>query len=235
MDIVIYDRDQKHNKDLEDLCFRYAFRENIDCEIVVIEVPMEMINHLKETELSEVIMAGIRMADDQFRNLNRADRHYIVLMGETPMELMQAVSPSFRPSGLLIKPVDRDSLEQLLREFILAKKEEKETEASFVFQVHSQEYRISLNDIFYFESRNKKIYVRTRHQEFSFYDTLEQLAERLGENFVRVHKSFLVNLSKVTMIHFANRTVHFPDETFVPISRTYKSNLSRIWKERNQA
>lgn len=234
MDIVIYDRDQLHNDNLEDLCFRYAFRENVDCKILVFEIPRKMVDHLEKTDLSEVIMAGVQMADDQFRSLNKTDRHYIVLMGETPVELMQAVSPSFRPSGLLMKPVEKEALEQLLREFILTGKEEKEEDSSFLFQVHSQEYRISRRDILYFESRNKKIYVRTDHQEFSFYDTLDQLGERLGEDFMRVHKSFLVNLSRVSMIHFANRTIHFPDDTYVPLSRTYKAELSRIWKERNQ-
>ena len=56
-------------------------------------------------------------------------------MGETPVELMQAVSPSFRPSGLLMKPVEKEALEQLLREFILTGKEEKEEDSSFLFQL----------------------------------------------------------------------------------------------------
>ena len=76
--------------------------------------------------------------------------------------------------------------------------------------------------------------MRTKEQEIEFYDTLDRLTGELGGDYIRVHKSFIVNLNNVSMIHFANRTVHFTDGTFVPLSRTYKAALAEEWNRRKE-
>lgn len=56
----------------------------------------------------------------------------------------------------------------------------------------------------------------------------------LNKDFIRIHKSFLVNISLVTMVHFSNMMVHFNGGVFVPVSRTYKAVLSEKWKQRKE-
>ena len=104
----------------------------------------------------------------------------------------------------------------------------------FSLKIRSQEYVLPQSKILFFESRNKKIVLRTSTQEIEFYDTLEHLQSVLNKDFIRIHKSFLVNISLVTMVHFSNMMVHFNGGVFVPVSRTYIAVLSEKWKQRKE-
>ncbi len=44
-----------------------------------------------------------------------------------------------------------------------------------------------------------------------------------GDRFMRIHRSFIVNLSKVTLIE-RNRIV-FDGNTYIPVSKQYKAKL----------
>lgn len=88
---------------------------------------------------------------------------------------------------------------------------------------------------FYFlKAEIKKSFYELSTQEIEFYDTLEHLQSVLNKDFIRIHKSFLVNISLVTMVHFSNMMVHFNGGVFVPVSRTYKAVLSEKWKQRKE-
>ena len=122
--------------------------------------------------------------------------------------------------------------EKLKEQFVLVKAQTREN--MFSLKIRSQEYVLPQSKILFFESRNKKIVLRTSTQEIEFYDTLEHLQSVLNKDFIRIHKSFLVNISLVTMVHFSNMMVHFNGGVFVPVSRTYKAVLSEKWKQRKE-
>lgn len=71
----------------------------------------------------------------------------------------------------------------------------------------------------------KKVFVRTRQEEFGVGETMERLAEQLPENFVRCHRSFVVNEEHITQIRLSESLLYLGKELFVPISRTYKERF----------
>lgn len=233
MDIVIYDKDTENNRLVKDICFRYSFRENVEWEIHVFELEEEMAQYMEYSQLMKLIMTGVECMNQELE-WERWQDNYIVLMGDSPEELVQSVSPGFRPAGLLLKPVGQELLEQLLSEIQKECQVEKTKTDMFCFKIKGQEYLIAKEKILYFESRNRKIVLRTDMQEIEFYDTLDRLEQEFKESFVRVHKSFLVNFARISMIHFSYRTIHFEDGTFVPFSRTYKESLEKQWERRKK-
>ena len=232
MEIVIYDKDKNHNKTVKDVCFRFTFRERMEWELHVFELEKELRGYMEKNPLKKMILAGVETGKAEF--YQELSKHFLVLMGSSPEELLRLVRPGFRPSGLLLKPVEKKLLEQLLFELKKQCRIERKEEDMFFFRVKSQEYLVPKNKILFFESRSKKIVLRTDSQEMEFYDTLDRLQGELGRDFIRVHKSFLVNLSRVSMVHFAGKTVHFSDGTFVQVSRTHKGELEKEWKKRKE-
>lgn len=231
MEIVIFDRDKQNNHILKDICFHYVFRKNAEWEIHVFEMEKEMRAYMECSRFTKLIMAGVELL--QYKcDWEQWKENYIVLMGDSPEELMRCVSPGFRPSGLLLKPVGKDLVEQLLDEIEEAAQVDKEKTEMFSFKIKGQEYLVATDRILFFESRNKKIVLRTDRQEIEFYDTLDRLEKVFGDAFVRIHKSFLVNFSKISRIHFPYRTVHFEDGSFISFSRSYKNVLEKRWEER---
>jgi DNA-binding LytR/AlgR family response regulator len=78
-------------------------------------------------------------------------------------------------------------------------------------------------DIFFFEAQGRKIALRTRAQEITFYSNFEQLINQLPNAFIRCHRGFIVNTRKVRSASFADNTLTMKDGSAVPISRTYRA------------
>jgi two-component system LytT family response regulator len=56
---------------------------------------------------------------------------------------------------------------------------------------------IALNDILFVEKLDKKAFIHTNSTVLEINETLAELESNLGENYLRVHKSYIVNLNKV--------------------------------------
>ena len=99
-----------------------------------------------------------------------------------------------------------------------------------MFVVDNQEGRVLIeySAIYFFEARNKKIYLNTGAREYGFYSTIEQLQEELGEQFIRCHRGFLVNQKKIERVVFAKNLIVLTDGYEIPVSRTYKSILKEF-------
>ena len=85
--------------------------------------------------------------------------------------------------------------------------------------------QIPWEQIYYFESRGKRIYARLRGEEIGFTGTLESLAETLPENYRRCHRSFIVNVEKIDRVRFAENLILLWDGLAVPLSRSYKRSM----------
>ena len=115
----------------------------------------------------------------------------------------------------------RDFYEQLP-----AVREQQESQRN-VLWIKNREgtFRIPFEQIYYLEAREKKVFVRTRQEEFGVGETIERLAEQLPENFVRCHRSFVVNEEHITQIRLSENLLYLGKELFVPISRTCKERF----------
>ncbi|MCR4813256.1 MAG: LytTR family transcriptional regulator DNA-binding domain-containing protein [Lachnospiraceae bacterium] len=137
------------------------------------------------------------------------------------------LKPGIRPDMILVKPFERKTVEDSLEEFFrdrLSKMEEKEGDMnSFVVETRDGKTFIPFRQIYYFEAREKKIFLRTLHEEYGFYATIEELTEKLPDTFVRTHRSFIINKNTVETIKGNN--VYLRKGFCVPVSRSYKGTL----------
>ena len=62
----------------------------------------------------------------------------------------------------------------------------------------------------------------TKKTEFSFYDTLDNLTQTLPEQFIRCHKSFIVNKRFITCLSVSRGEIELEDGIILPLSRSYK-------------
>lgn len=89
-------------------------------------------------------------------------------------------------------------------------------------------HQVILNDIIYIEASGNYSTVYLKNGEIMTSEKISDLEKKLGsEEFVRVHKSFIVSLSKITeiegnLIRLGSRRV--------PVGRVFKSNLDRYIK-----
>ncbi len=150
---------------------------------------------------------------------------YLMVVADGSISPMMYLRPGIMPSSLLLKPVNRENLEMVVNEMMDAfteKFDSKDVPESFVIESREGKQYIPLSQIYYIEAREKKIFIRTKQEEYGFYDTIENMGKNLPENFLRCHRSYIVNMSKVTAVKVSQSLIEMQDELQVPLSRSYK-------------
>jgi len=82
-------------------------------------------------------------------------------------------------------------------------------------------HKIYLADIIYLESMKEYVKVHTLNGRFTTKNSISNFEAKLPpDNFIRVHKSFIISISKIKS--FTSNTIEL-ENIEVPISRTYKN------------
>lgn len=155
----------------------------------------------------------------------------LMLLADCRMSPMEYIKPEILASELLLKPYSPEQLKSKLRELFLAfaaKVSANEPETVFVVETKDGKTRIPFAQIYYFEAREKKLFARTRRAEYPFYRTLDDLEQELPENFIRCHRSYVVNWNYVERIDLSASVLLLANEVSVPFSRTYKAKLKAL-------
>lgn len=85
--------------------------------------------------------------------------------------------------------------------------------------------RINLQEIKYIEGMSEyiRIYIDDKDKPIVTLNSLQKLEERLPEYFMRVHRSYIVNMRKVTEI--SRLRIIFDKDTYIPIGENYKDKF----------
>jgi len=91
------------------------------------------------------------------------------------------------------------------------------------------EYKqIQINEIYYFEARDKLMTVHYTGGQFEFFSTLQRLEERLqDQGFVRVNKSYLVSMEHIHKYGYEKLVLN--DGTEIAVGRSYYPALKTRW------
>jgi len=86
--------------------------------------------------------------------------------------------------------------------------------------------RVSYADIRYVEGLNNYVLLHLLHERVTTYQTLRELADNLPQPpFMRVHKSFVVNLNHVRLL---DGNALYVQDKLIPVSNTYREALYRV-------
>ena len=154
----------------------------------------------------------------------------VMLIAEPDISPMEYLKPSIMATTLLLRPFSVEQLYKTLRDIIKchSQKNKSEEDLNFSFTINSGRKFVPYEQIYYFEARDKKIFINTGNREYPFYDTIDHLQEMLPKSFIRCHRSFMVSKSKIDNIYLSKGYLELDNGTTVPISRTYKSELKEM-------
>lgn len=93
---------------------------------------------------------------------------------------------------------------------------------SLFVKVDSLLQKLNTNDILWVEAFGDYIKIQSADKVYTVYSTLKKIEEKLPEKFVRVHRSYIVNISKITNIDPNNLEIN---KKIIPISGSYREDL----------
>lgn len=91
-------------------------------------------------------------------------------------------------------------------------------------------YPIPIEEIFYIESLQKKTWFHTNEKGYHSIYTLKDLSYQLPDNFLRIHRSYIVNLLFIDEISrdiSSNIQITLRNGTILPVSQTYVANVRK--------
>lgn len=143
------------------------------------------------------------------------------------------VCPEIMPCGLFWRPVSQASVEPVVEQMMAMVHDQTVAPSQESFRISGKQkvQEIPYSTIVFFEAREKKIALRMREQELTFAATLSKLEEALPSEFIRCHKSFIVNRRHILSVDRTNASVILDNQMEIPISRSYKKLFWEAYHE----
>ena len=197
--------------------------EEMNCEVC--NSCREAVDRLCEWETS--LIGWDVSAEEDRRALSSVRENcrdaFLLVLAAPETSPLTFLTPAIAPTSLVIRPLTVSEVNRVAGEMVSSlRRQNEESEESFVISAKNEQTRIAFHRIYYFEARGRKLYARLRNEEIGFAGTLEQLEEELPEEFRRCHRSFIVNTKKIEKIHLAQGMIELWDAMEVPLSRSYK-------------
>ena len=145
------------------------------------------------------------------------------------------------PYGYIIKPFKEidlhTSIEMAIYKSVKNREVEKERDLlfsivegkdsqDFIFvKANSKLVKLKTENIFFIEALKDYVVINTVDARYTIHSTMKDIEKKLGnENFIRVHRSFIVRLDKISAIEYPN--LHLEDDKkVVPIGGSYREGL----------
>lgn len=157
------------------------------------------------------------------------DKSALMLIADLSISPVEYMRPSIMASSLMLHPVSDEIASSTIRTLAVdyLNKLNESNEATFEVSTKEGTQYIPIKNILYFEARDKKVYVVTDTVEIGFYSTIDEIATEYAEHFVRSHRSFIINKSRIEKVSVSENLIYMNGETFVPLSRGYKPNFKK--------
>lgn len=171
----------------------------------------------------DVTVAG---ALEQLKELRKAYQEtFLLIVADRSISPMRYLRPDIAPRALILKPVKSKNTKSAIEDIFKAFTEQlQRNDSSKTFHIETREgiQNVPVSQIDYFEAKEKKIFLRTKSEEYGFYDSLDELQKRLPASFFRCHRSYIVNMKRVKETQLSENLLLMKDGIAVPFSRSYK-------------
>ena len=98
----------------------------------------------------------------------------------------------------------------------------------FIFvKSNSKLVKLKNDEIYYIEALKDYVVIHTVDTRYTIHSTMKDIESKMGsEEFLRVHRSFIVRLDKIATIEYPNLTLE-KIEKIVPIGGSYRDDLAK--------
>jgi len=197
-------------------------------------------------------MEAIKMLNENAYDIIFLDINMPVISGVELMELqpkrpLTIVTTAYSDFALsayqndaidyLLKPISFEKFSKAIEKAKIyssgnsLKKEDNVNEKVLSIRVNGQMMNIPLADIIYIESLGNymKLYSAKLNSPLIVYGSLSSIAAEIdSNNFVQVHRSFIVNVAKITSVTFKSLTMC--NGEIIPVGRKYQILLDSFFR-----
>ena len=210
-------------KTLNNLIIKHDFNAKVGFKSTNID---EILNYINNNVVNVLFLdislnsnkSGIDIAE-KIRNTNK-NIYFIFITGhlEYTFQAFQVKSFDYLP-----KPITSERLEQtLLRLF-----DDIEFSKNNFISINNKTF-ISEKNIYYIRKDGMKLLFKTDTDTIETYSSFSKISKVLPYNFIRCHKSYIVNVNNIKYIESTNNTMSFQDNSICYIGPKYKRHFMEV-------
>lgn len=226
MNCIIIDDDEMSRRVVEEFVSRTDFLSLSNSFTNAVEA----INYLKQGEEVQLIFLDVEMPEmtgiEFLNSLNLPPQ--VIIISSKEKYAIQAFDYSV--TDYLLKPIT------YARFFKAASKAYEifnkgrslaDTDKEIFIKKNSSLVRIKYNDILWVEALENYVVINTTTDKFTIHFTMKSIENQLPlVKFKRVHRSFIVNVSRITSIEDNSVIIKMPDSRkVIPIGKSYREKL----------
>ena len=205
-------------KYLEDVLRKY----DLKCEIIIWTKQEDFMRHLIQKNKVDLLFLEIEVNEAYDAKILKKLEHYcmnIIYLSYDKIKVMEHYN--IPPSDFVVKPVVKEQIEDILKRFIY----KKNNNGKILFKEKYKYTQLEYTSIYYFRSENHKIKIYSLEGENEFYGKLTDVEKDVPHNFIRIHKSYLVNDNYIKKYNY--ESVILVNDKELPISKAYRSTIRK--------
>jgi len=182
-------------------------------------------------------MSGIEAADQIRQRMNIPVIYLTAYADESTLNKAKVTEPY----GYIIKPFKEIDLHTAIemaiykheketdvkkeRDFLYSLVENKDSKDIIFVKSNSRLVKVRTEDIYFIEALKDYVVINTSGTRYTVHSTMKDIEKKLPPNeFIRVHRSFIVRIDKIVAIDHANLIIE-DDKKQIPIGGSFKDDL----------
>lgn len=211
----------KFPKILEDIFVKHGYDAKIGLATDDVHKLFKYINNNKtDVFILDIDLKSEHSGLDIASKIRESNKEAYFIFSTAHLEYAM-VAYKFKTFDYLPKPVTSERLEDtIVRLFNDVNSKPKK-----FIKIDNKNTIIDENEILYIKRDKMKLVFHTKERDYETYSSFNKIHSQLPKNFVRAHKSFIVNVDNIINVDPVSNTIYFTNNSICYIGPKYKNLL----------
>ncbi len=215
---------------LEKMLENIFTKNNFDAKVSFTSDNSDKILEYIKSNPSDVLLLDINLKSqktglDLAEEIRKKNKNVYLIFTTGHLEYAM-IAYKYKTFDYLAKPITYERLEDTVKRLFddiygLPKK---------YIKIDNKHTLIDETQIQYIKRDGMKLIFHTSSRDYESYSSFNKIQDKLPDNFVRCHKSYIVNLNTIKNVDPVALTIYFNKDTFCSIGPKYKKEFMEVIK-----
>lgn len=157
------------------------------------------------------------------KKVRETDKNCYIIFLSAHLEYV-IMAYKYKTFDYIAKPFSQERLEEtIIRLF----KDIEETPKNYI-KIDNKNTLIDENEILFIKRDGMKLIYHTSNKNYDAYSSFNKIQKNIPDNFIRCHKSFMINIHKIVNIDLVENSIFFSDNSKCEIGPKYKNMVMEV-------
>ena len=230
LNFVICDDNLNILDKLEKLLNNIFLKNNYTAQVGLKTDSFEGVLNYMDSNKVDVLMLDINLKANQSglklaEAVRKKDKDVYLIFTTGHLEYAM-VAYKYKTFDYLAKPITYDRLEDTIKRLF----EDINGMPKKYIKIDNKNTLVDAAEILYIKRDGMKLIFHTSSCDYDIYSSFNKFQSRLPDNFMRCHKSFIVNVNAVRNVDSVTNTIYFDDGSTCTIGPKYKKEFLEVLK-----